>query len=69
MDALFADLEQARDAWAGLYDLFVQAKYEVAGARTLDEIDTVFAEHYGFTHEELDFILNYDIKYRPRPQH
>ena len=46
MDALFADLEQARDAWAGLYDLFVQAKYEVAGARTLDEIDTVFAEHY-----------------------
>ena len=30
----------------------------------LDEIDTVLAEHYGFTAEELDFILNYDIKYR-----
>lgn len=30
----------------------------------LDEIDTVFAGHYGFTAEELDFILNYDIKYR-----
>ena len=30
----------------------------------LDEIDTVLAEHYGFTDEELDFIINYDIKYR-----
>ena len=23
-----------------------------------------FSRHYGFTAEELDFILNYDIKYR-----
>ena len=30
----------------------------------LDEIDTVLAKHYGFTSEELDLILNYDIKYR-----
>jgi hypothetical protein len=30
----------------------------------LDAIDCVIAEHYGFTDEELDFILNYDIKYR-----
>jgi hypothetical protein len=30
----------------------------------LDEIDTALAGHYGFTAEELDFILNYDIKYR-----
>ena len=30
----------------------------------LDEIDTMLAAHYGFTAEELDFILNYDIKYR-----
>jgi hypothetical protein len=30
----------------------------------LDEIDRVLAEHYGFTDEELDFIINYDIKYR-----
>lgn len=27
-------------------------------------IDKVLAEHYGFTPEELDFIINYDIKYR-----
>jgi hypothetical protein len=30
----------------------------------LDEIDAVLARHYGFTAEELDFIVNYDIKYR-----
>jgi hypothetical protein len=30
----------------------------------LDEIDRLLAEHYGFTDEELDFIINYDIKYR-----
>jgi hypothetical protein len=30
----------------------------------LDEVDGVLAEHYGFTDEELDFIINYDIKYR-----
>ena len=30
----------------------------------LDEIDTVLAGHYGLTAEELDLILNYDIKYR-----
>ena len=31
---------------------------------TIDEIDDVLAKHYGFTEEELDFIINYDIKYR-----
>ena len=30
----------------------------------VDKIDRVLAEHYGFTEEELDFIINYDIKYR-----
>ena len=30
----------------------------------IDEIDRVMAQHYGFTDEELDFIINYDIKYR-----
>ena len=30
----------------------------------IDEIDTILAAHYGFTPEELDFIINYDIKYR-----
>ena len=30
----------------------------------IDEIDMVLAKHYGFTDAELDFIINYDIKYR-----
>ena len=30
----------------------------------IDEIDHVLAKHYGFTDKELDFIINYDIKYR-----
>ena len=30
----------------------------------IDEIDRLLASHYGFTEEELDFIINYDIKYR-----
>ena len=30
----------------------------------IEEIDKILAAHYGFTDEELDFIINYDIKYR-----
>lgn len=30
----------------------------------IDKIDLLLAHHYGFTAEELDFIINYDIKYR-----
>lgn len=30
----------------------------------IGEIDKVLAKHYGFTEEELDYIINYDIKYR-----
>lgn len=29
----------------------------------MQQIDRVLAQHYGFTDDELDFILNYDIKY------
>lgn len=31
---------------------------------TIDEIDNILAQYYNFTDEELDFIINYDIKYR-----
>jgi len=30
----------------------------------IDEIDKMLAPYYGFRDEELDFIINYDIKYR-----
>jgi len=30
----------------------------------IDKIDEALGRHYGFTDDELDFIVNYDIKYR-----
>jgi hypothetical protein len=44
--------------------LIVQCIYPKVSKPILDEIDQVLARHYGFTEEELDFIINYDIKYR-----
>lgn len=38
--------------------------YPVEGKAVIDSIDRALAQHYGFTDEELDFIINYDIKYR-----
>ena len=43
-----------------IYDEF----YPKYSKPIIDEIDTVLAAHYGLTEEELDFIINYDIKYR-----
>lgn len=42
------------------FDSFYPAKSKPI----IDDIDKVLAKHYGFTEEELDFIINYDIKYR-----
>lgn len=44
--------------------LTVQCIYPKISKPIADKIDRVLGEHYGFTPEELDFILNYDIKYR-----
>ncbi len=39
--------------------------FKVQKSKTIiDRIDNALASHYGFTNEELDFIINYDIKYR-----
>lgn len=38
--------------------------YPRLSKQILDQIDSFLATHYGFTHAELDFIINYDIKYR-----
>ena len=43
-----------------VYDEF----YPRRSKSIIDKIDRVLAQHYGFTDEELDFIINYDIKYR-----
>ncbi len=45
----------------------VQTDYEYyhkKSKKIIDKIDALLAEHYGFTEEELDYIINYDIKYR-----
>jgi len=44
--------------------LTLQCIFPKRSKSIIDEIDRVLARHYGFTDEELDFIINYDIKYR-----
>ncbi|WP_036876797.1 Eco57I restriction-modification methylase domain-containing protein [Xylanibacter oryzae] len=41
-----------------------QEFYPRLSKNILDNIDIKLAQHYGFTEEELDYIINYDIKYR-----
>lgn len=42
-----------------------EVNYQIGRSKhVMDEIDKALAPHYGFTPEELDFIINYDIKYR-----
>ena len=45
----------------------VQVDYEYYHKKSkqiIDKIDILLAKHYDFTDEELDYIINYDIKYR-----
>ena len=42
------------------YDEFYLKKSK----QIIDKIDILLAKHYDFTDEELDYIINYDIKYR-----
>lgn len=45
-------------------DVTYQEFYSKLSKPIIDDIDRVLAQHYGLTDEELDFIINYDIKYR-----
>jgi hypothetical protein len=46
-------------------DRITCAEFCASRSKTIiDDIDCVLARHYGFTDEELDSIINYDIKYR-----
>ncbi|MEQ8786121.1 MAG: hypothetical protein RIC55_07470 [Pirellulaceae bacterium] len=43
----------------------VQDEYRVAAAKPiLDEIDAALAPHYGLSDRELEFVINYDLRYR-----
>lgn len=56
------DLEENKE-----YVGTVQTEYEYYHKKSkdiIDDIDRVLAQLYGFTDEELDFIINYAIKYR-----
>jgi hypothetical protein len=50
--------------YEGLGKMTIQCIYPKLSKPIIDEIDRVLARHYGFTEEELDFIINFDIKYR-----
>jgi hypothetical protein len=39
-------------------------KVEITGVGEIFLERNRWAQHYGFTDEELDFIINYEIKYR-----
>ena len=43
-----------------IYDEF----YPRHSKAIIDKIDMLLAKHYGFTEKEMDYIINYDIKYR-----
>ena len=61
-------LEETSDVGSATYRVGGAVQYQrfrPASAKSIiDELDRVLAKHYGFTGEELDFIINYDIKYR-----
>ena len=68
-EELFADYERNKYTKSTHYkttgnDVVYDEYYPKKSKPIIDEIDKVLAKHYGFTDEELDFIINYDIKYR-----
>jgi hypothetical protein len=65
-DELIVHSEMRRMSFKEIGDLTIQCIYPGKSKTIIDEIDQVLAKHYGFTDEELDFILNYDVKYRSR---
>ena len=67
--SLFLDYEKHKKTKSTHYnttgnDVIYDEYYPKLSKPIIDEIDKVLAKHYGFTEEELDFIINYDIKYR-----
>ena len=44
--------------------LLVQCILPKRSKARIDEVDIALGAHFGFTQAQLDFVLNYDIKYR-----
>ncbi|MGC9259644.1 MAG: Eco57I restriction-modification methylase domain-containing protein [Phycisphaerae bacterium] len=65
--ALMEDYRKKRKVYKRMVDGVAtefDSFYPAMSKPLLDRIDQALAEHYGLTPEELDFIINYDIKYR-----
>ncbi|HEY6284430.1 MAG TPA: DNA methyltransferase [Ktedonobacteraceae bacterium] len=61
---LQANSEYRNMSFKGIGSLTIQCMLPIRSKPVIEKIDRVLAKHYGFTDEELDFIINYDIKYR-----
>jgi len=65
---LFKDLKKNSEVKTRLYKKgFTQEKeqYKIKLSKPIiNEIDEVLAKHYKFTNKELDYIINYDLRYR-----
>ena len=44
--------------------LNIQQTFPRKSKNTIDRLDEILAEHYGFSDDELDYLINFDIKYR-----
>ena len=61
-------IDQSSQMISASYEKTGEVKYEQFRPRfakpVIDQIDLALAEHYRLTDEELDFLTNYDIKFR-----
>ena len=64
MDNIQANSEMLTINYRTRGSLTIQSAYPRLSKAIIDKIDRVLAQHYSFTDEEFDFIINYDIKYR-----
>ena len=66
---LFADYEANKYRKDTFYastgrNVIYDEYYPKKSKKLLDKVDSVVSKYFRFTDEELDFIINYDIKYR-----
>ena len=45
-------------------ELTIQQTYPRISKQIVDRLDSILGQHYGFTTDETNFLINYDIKYR-----
>jgi hypothetical protein len=66
--SLMTRLEETSDTGSGNYQVGGVVTFQKfkpkSGKLIVDQIDAELVKYYGFTDDELDFIINYDIKYR-----